>query len=148
MSSDLTTMIVGAAAWTVAIPAVKVAGNGVTTGGNGSKVLALLVGFVIAWSTTPLLSMLMGWKTPNQKVRGVALVSTKAAGICIRSGFISSHLLTPPYPLQALGTAQVIDGMAHLFYPAIYHENPNVGLGCAGNIFYGAGLLGILSAYQ
>ena len=29
-----------------------------------------------------------------------------------------------------------------------YHDNPDIGLGCAGNIFYGAGLLGIFSAYQ
>ena len=76
MSSDLTTMIAGATAWAMAIPAVKFAGNAVATGGNGSKALALVVGVGIAWSTTPLMSMLMGWKTPNQKVRGIALVST------------------------------------------------------------------------
>jgi hypothetical protein len=50
--------------------------------------------------------------------------------------------------LQALGTAQVIDGLCHLFYPSFYHNDATVGLACAGNIFYGAGLLGILSAYQ
>ena len=49
---------------------------------------------------------------------------------------------------QALGTAQIIDGLVHLFYPSFYHDNPAIGLGCAGNIFYGAGLLGIFSAYH
>ncbi|CAB9516179.1 expressed unknown protein [Seminavis robusta] len=119
--ADLTTMAAGATAWAMAIPAVKIAGNGVATGSDTNKGLALLVGIGIAYATTPLLSLVLGWKTASEKVRGVAL---------------------------ALGTAQTIDGLVHLFYPSFYHENPTVGLGCAGNIFYGAGLLGIFSAYQ
>ncbi|KAL7560103.1 hypothetical protein ACA910_005359 [Epithemia clementina (nom. ined.)] len=124
-------MAAGATAWALAIPVVQIAGRGITPatmgagrGGeilSGAKILALLVGMGVAYSTTPLLSALMGWKTPSEKVRGIAL---------------------------ALGTAQVLDGLVHMLYPSFYDRNPNVGLACAGNIFYGAGLLGIFSAYQ
>lgn len=74
-SNDLITMAVGASAWVLVIPAVRIAGRGVATGESMEKGLALLVGIGISYSTTPLLSKLLGWRTSNQKVRGVALVS-------------------------------------------------------------------------
>jgi hypothetical protein len=86
-SSDLVTMIVGASAWAMAIPAVKIAGKGVVTGQSTGKCLALIAGLGIAYATTPLLSMLMGWKTPNQKVRGVALVSDLGLFQIIKESF-------------------------------------------------------------
>jgi hypothetical protein len=119
--SDLTTMAVGAVGWAAAIPAVKMAGAGVAAGGAGEKSLALVIGVGIAAATTPLLSYLLQWQTPHERVRGVAL---------------------------ALGAAQVTDGLFHLFWPAFYAVDAHVGLACAGNIFYGAGLLGIFSAYM
>jgi hypothetical protein len=64
---------------------------------------------------------IMGWKTPHERARGVAL---------------------------AIGAAQVTDGLMHLFTPDFYSADRNVGLACAGNIFYGAGLLGIFQAYM
>ena len=119
--SDLQSLAVGAAGWAVAIPAVKIAGSGVANGGTNEKALALVVGIGIASCTTPLLSYIMSWKTPHERVRGIAL---------------------------ALGAAQVTDGLMHLFFPEFYSADKAVGLACAGNIFYGAGLLGIFSAYQ
>ena len=121
LQDDIKTMVLGAIGWTVAIPAVKIAGSAVATpSSNGNKIMAVLVGIGIAASTTPILSFVRGWKTPTEKVRGVAL---------------------------ALGTAQVIDGLVHIFMPNFYDQNLNVSVGCAGNIFFGAGLLGIFSAY-
>jgi hypothetical protein len=118
---DLKTIGVGTLAWTLAIPAVKVAGNGVATGGTGSKILALIVGTGIAAGTTPILSYIMNWKTQYSRVRGIAI---------------------------ALGTAQTIDGLVHLFFPQFYSDNHHVGIMCSANIFFGAGLLGIFSSYQ
>ena len=123
-TDDMFTMALGAGAWAVAIPAVKIAGTSVAnepTGENTTKVLACVVGVGIAYITTPLLSYIRNWKTSNEKVRGIAL---------------------------ALGTAQVVDGLCHMFYPTFYTNDPSTGLACAGNIFYGAGLLGIFSAIQ
>jgi hypothetical protein len=48
----------------------------------------------------------------------------------------------------ALGVAQVTDGLMHMFYPSFYSSDRDVGIACASNIFLGAGLLGIFSAYQ
>jgi type IV secretory pathway VirB2 component (pilin) len=120
LRDDITTMIAGAAAWMCAIPAVQVAGRSVAKGGTGTKVGAVVAGVIIAYGTTPLLSYLFGWKTAHQKVRGIAL---------------------------ALGTAQVIDGLVHIFQPSFYSNGHQEGIGCAGNIFLGAGLLGIFSTY-
>jgi len=128
--SDLSIMAVGAAAWALAIPAVQAAGRGVGSYREAShdrvpylvvRSGALIVGAGIAAVTPPMLSYLLCWKTSTEKVRGVAL---------------------------ALGTAQVLDGLVHLFWPNFYDKDPHTGLACAGNIFYGAGLLGILSALQ
>lgn len=130
--NDLKLMAAGAIAWTVAIPAVRIAGNalvGSTGAGTDeghdddkstAKIGAVVVGVTIAVGTATFLPYTMGWKTPYEKVRGIAL---------------------------ALGTAQTIDGLVHIFYPAFYASSPAVALGCAANIFFGAGLLGILSAY-
>jgi hypothetical protein len=131
---DVKSIIAGMVAWLVAIPPVMIAGNAVsavvdptattTKGSDGRLVLnraaAVVVGVGIAKVTTPALSYIMGWTTPSQKVRGIAL---------------------------ALGAAQTLDGIVHLFYPTFYANDPTVGLACAGNIFLGAGLLGIFSAY-
>jgi hypothetical protein len=78
------------------------------------------MGVGIAYGTTPLLSCLMGWKTSERKVRGIAL---------------------------ALGTACVLDGLVHIFLPTFYSKSYEEGIGCAGNIFLVAGLTGIFSAY-
>jgi hypothetical protein len=130
--NDFKLMAAGAIAWTVAIPAVRIAGNAlVGSTGDGStegtddnkstaKVGAVFVGVAIAVGTVKFLPYIMGWTTPYEKVRGIAL---------------------------ALGTAQTLDGLVHMFYPAFYASSPAVALGCAANIFFGAGLLGILSAY-
>lgn len=77
-------------------------------------------GVGLAAVTTPVLGYLLGWRTREERVRGIAI---------------------------ALGTAQTIDGLVHFFYPTLYAADPRVGIGAAGNIFLGAGLLGIFSAY-
>jgi hypothetical protein len=121
LRDDIMTVIAGAAGWTCAIPAVKVAGRAVANSDSfGTKVAAILVGVGIAYGTTPLMSHIMDWKTPERKVRGIAL---------------------------ALGTAQLIDGLVHIFLPTFYSKSYEEGIGCAGNIFLGAGLLGIFSVY-
>lgn len=122
---DFKSLVAGVVAWVLAVPPVTVVGHAVVAINDeqdktANKIGALVVGVVVAGATTPLLSYVMGWKTPSQKVRGVAL---------------------------ALGAAQTLDGLVHIFYPAFYAADPTVGLGCAGNIFWGAGLLGIFSAY-
>jgi ethanolamine transporter EutH len=145
-SKDLKTIIAGAIAWTIAIPAVKIAGQAITTVSTATtpikkdedssstvkdktdlkknllvkKTAAVILGFGIAALTSKLLPQIMDWKTQYEKVRGIAL---------------------------ALGTAQTIDGLVHIFYPAFYATSPSVSLGCAANIFLGAGLLGLFSAY-
>jgi len=64
---------------------------------------------------------ILGWKTQPERVRGIAL---------------------------ALGTAQVLDGLVHFFKPNFYSSDHEESLASAGNIFFGAGMLGILSAYM
>ena len=119
---DMKALAAGVMAWTVAIPAVKIAGNGVASNeGYFAKIVALGVGAGIAACTTPLLGSMMGWRTSNERVRGIAL---------------------------ALGAAQVVDGLVHLFNPTFYNNDHRVGIACAGNIFYGAGLLGIFSCFM
>lgn len=71
-------MAVGAVAWAMAIQPVKLVGRAVASERSdkyANKGMALVVGLGIAYSTTPLLSKLLGWKTPSEKVRGIALVS-------------------------------------------------------------------------
>jgi type IV secretory pathway VirB2 component (pilin) len=120
--SDLITLAAGGAAWTLAIVPVKSVGAFCANGdGPANKMLAMILGVGIAYYATPILSFVLGWTTPYQKVRGVAL---------------------------ALGAAQLTDGVTHMWFPTFYNSDHEVGILCASNIFYGAGLLGIFSAYQ
>lgn len=118
--NDLKTMAAGAAAWAIAVPAVRFAGSACTSS-EANRYAAVVAGVGIAYATTPLLSKLMKWKTPSEKVRGIAL---------------------------ALGTAQVIDGLLHIFVPSFYSDHADTKVACAGNVFLGAGLLGLFSAFQ
>lgn len=119
-TSDATALVAGVAAWAAVIPLVKLAGPVVANGSTGTKValFAALVGF--SATTTPIMSRVLGWRTSNEKVRGIAL---------------------------ALGAAQVADGLAHFFYPTIYSPDARVAVGAAGAIFAAAGALGIFSAH-
>jgi hypothetical protein len=122
ISSDLITIATGVAGWSLAIVPVKSVGA-FCGGGDGpaNKIFAMTLGVGIAYCTTPILSFVLGWTTPYQKVRGVAL---------------------------ALGAAQVTDGVMQMWFPTFYNSDHGIGILCASNIFYGAGLLGIFSAYQ
>eukprot|EP01033_Poteriospumella_lacustris_P009941 gene9941-7116_t len=119
-TQDLTSLGAGVAIWASVIPVVKYAGQVCVDKGNTGKNLFLLIGVGIAAVTTPAMSYLMGWKTREAKIRGIAL---------------------------ALGTAQTLDGVVHMLYPHFYSTIPSVALAAAGNIFWGAGLLGIFSVY-
>lgn len=119
-NGDLKALVAGAVAWLLVIPAVKLAGSVVAEGGVGTKLGMVAVGAGISVTTTPILSRLLGWTTRADRVRGIAL---------------------------ALGAAQTIDGLVHFFAPDFYASDPRVGLASAGNIFLGAGLLGIFSVY-
>ena len=121
-TKDIKALGMGALAWSLAVPAVKIAGSACAVADpTTNQYISLVFGAGLAVITTPLLSRLMGWSTPHERVRGIAL---------------------------ALGVAQTMDGLLHLFRPDFYAADPRTGLACAGNIFYGAGLLGILSAYM
>eukprot|EP00750_Incisomonas_marina_P026512 INCI5917.6.p1 GENE.INCI5917.6~~INCI5917.6.p1 ORF type:complete len:124 (-),score=24.20 INCI5917.6:173-544(-) len=118
---DAKALVVGVAAWTAAIPAVILAGRVTTPEASVTgKVIAVGFGVGLAAVTTPLLSYFCGWETRPQRVRGIAL---------------------------ALGAAQTIDGVVHLAYPEFYSKVPAEAIASAGNVFFGAGLLGILSVY-
>lgn len=119
-TSDTLAMLAGAGAWAAVIPIVKYAGEACEVGGNNTKIAFLGFGVVLAGVTTPLMSYLLGWKTREARIRGIAL---------------------------ALGMAQTLDGVVHVLYPNFYSSNPSFALASAGNIFWGAGLLGILSVY-
>ncbi len=120
-AEDLKSAVAGAAAWALAIVPVKLVGAATTASSPvTNKLLALALGAGISAATTPLLSAVLGWKTSNDKVRGVAI---------------------------ALGVAQTLDGVVHIFAPNFYSDDPAVALAGAGNVFYGAGILGILSAF-
>ena len=121
LTNDFKTMIMGVAGWSIAVPAVKIAGQACVAS-NGNKAGAVVFGVGLAYITTPLLARIAGWKTPTEKVRGVALALALAA--------------------------QMVDGLVHIFFPSFYTDHPPTGLACAGNIFWGAGLLGIFSAFQ
>ena len=118
---DAKSFAAGFAAWAAAIPIVKVAGEYTADGATGKLLMMGSVGLGIAFATTPLLSAILGWRTREQRVRGIAI---------------------------ALGVAQTIDGVVHLLYPSFYSSNPSVALSAAGHIFFGAGALGILSAFS
>ncbi|KAG7368403.1 hypothetical protein IV203_031146 [Nitzschia inconspicua] len=121
-SSDLLTLAAGAGAWAVAIVPVKTVGSFcANSDGPSNNIIAMALGVGIAYATTPIMSFLLGWTTPYQKVRGIAL---------------------------ALGAAQVTDGIINMWFPSFYSSDHHVGVLCASNIFYGAGLLGIFSAFQ
>ena len=64
---------------------------------------------------------MLGWKTSEEKTRGIAL---------------------------ALGTAQILDGIVHLTYPNVYSDDQTEAIASAGNIFLVAGMLGVLSVLQ
>jgi hypothetical protein len=118
--NDVVSLLTGAGAWAVAIPLVKYAADACANGGTDTKVLFLGIGVGIAWVTTPLLSSILGWRTRQARIRGIAL---------------------------ALGMAQTLDGVVHLLYPNFYSASSSAAIAGAGNIFWGAGLLGILSVY-
>jgi len=119
-ADDLKSLAVGVVAWTAVIPAVKAVGSFCANGGTKEKLIAVALGVAVAASTTPILSRLLGWRTREQRVRGIAL---------------------------ALGAAQTIDGLTHIFNPTFYSANAGSAISSAGNIFLGAGLLGIASTF-
>jgi hypothetical protein len=122
ISSDIITLAAGVGAWGIAILPVKAVGDFCAkSDGPANKIVAMGLGVGIAYFTTPLMSYFLGWTTPYQKVRGIAL---------------------------ALGAAQVTDGIVQMWFPTFYHRDHHVAILSASNIFYGAGLLGIFSAYQ
>lgn len=121
LSADAVNIAAGAAAWGAAVPLVRAVGPIVASGSRGAKLGAYLLAVGISAATTPLLARLLGWRNPQERVRGIAL---------------------------ALGTAQTIDALVHFFVPAFYSTNPATALGCSGAVFAAAGSLGIFSAYQ
>lgn len=120
MPHDAVLFPLGGAAWLVAVPIVKFACK--VSAGNevGPKIATMALGALIAAVTTPVASMLVGWKSRDEKVRGIAIM---------------------------LGVAQMIDGVVHLFFPAFYSSNTQQATAASGNIFFGAGALGIASAF-
>jgi drug/metabolite transporter (DMT)-like permease len=119
--SDGKSAVAGAVFWAAAVPVVKFVGP-LTAGKPTPLTLAAVGAFQVglAYATTPVLSLLLGWKTRDDKVRGIAI---------------------------GLGVAQALDGLCHLLAPRFYHEDADKAISCAGNIFLGAGLLGIFSAF-
>ena len=120
VNGDLVAIGAGIVVWGAVIPLVRAVARAsvspspaVTTG-----LLGLHVG--IAYATTPILSSLLKWNTPTDKVRGIAL---------------------------ALGTANALDGVAHLVWPTLYSGDAKEQVAAAGNVFLAAGLLGVFSAY-
>jgi hypothetical protein len=116
---DSVSLAAGAAAWAAAVPLVRAVGPVVANGGARTRGGVLLLALAIGAGTTPLLARLLGWKSSAERVRGVAL---------------------------ALGAAQTLDGVVHLFAPTFYSAKHSEALGAAGSIFSAAGLLGIFSA--
>jgi len=120
MSADAKALIAGAAIWAAIIPLVTLAGRA-TAGSTATQKLGLLALHVgIAAATPPVLSYVLGLKTSSERLRSITL---------------------------ALGAAQLLDGVAHIVHPAIYSTSSDVAIASAGNIFLGAGLLGIYSVY-
>ena len=110
----------GAGAWAVAVPLVRAVGPIIARGSPAAKGGVVLMCVAIAAATTPLLARILGWRTPHERVRGVAL---------------------------GLGMAQLLDGAVHTLRPTLYSEDARAALGGAGAIFTAAGALGIFSAY-
>jgi hypothetical protein len=108
-------------AWTMAIVPPETIGKAIADGGIGTKVFAIVLSAGIAAGTTPLQLYIMDWKTPHARVGDIAI---------------------------AIGTAQTMDGLVHLFIPNFYNEDRHTAVMCSANIFFLAGLLGIFSAYM
>lgn len=117
---DVIALGAGVAVWVAVIPLVQYAGRVCVEQGQTGKNLFLLIGVGIAAATTPAVSYALGWKTRDAKIRRIAL---------------------------ALGAANTIDGLVHILYPHFYSSASPIALAAAGNIFWGAGLLGIFSVY-
>jgi hypothetical protein len=123
-SFDAKALLAGGIAWVCVIPIVRGVGRytGAQTNDQGTrKAIGMGAGVIVAAATTPFVGAVLGWETSEEKTRGIAL---------------------------ALGVPQVIDGVVHLLFPNFYDKDDQVALQCAGHIFLGAGLLGILSCYQ
>jgi len=116
---DAKTLIAGAAAWACAVPVVRFAGPLIARGG-GPRLAALALCGAIALSTTPVVSYILGWRSRAERMRGIAL---------------------------ALGAAQAIDGLVHVFVPRFYGADADASLGACSSIFLTAGLTGLASAY-
>lgn len=117
---DLIAIGAGVVVWGAVIPLVRVVARASVSPSPAvaTGLLGLHVG--IAYATTPILSSLLRWNTPADKVRGIAL---------------------------ALGTANALDGVAHLVWPTLYSGDAKEQVAAAGNVFLAAGLLGVFSAY-
>lgn len=119
-SNDATSAGFGVLGWAVAVPVVRLAGEISKSHGDSAKWGVLGLGFSISLFTTPLGGSLLGWKTQDSRIRGIAI---------------------------ALGTAQMIDGVVHMFYPDFYSADPTEARASSAAIFFGAGCLGVLSCF-
>ena len=119
-AADLKALAAGAAAWAAAVPIVKLVGPTVASGKPAAKAGILLLCLGISAATTPLLARVLGWRSPSERVRGIAL---------------------------ALGMAQCVDGLVHFVAPTFYSNDAHAALGSAGAVFFAAGTLGIFSAF-
>lgn len=115
---DLKTMAADPSTCTDVTMPVSTLGKLESDGETATKLLAFIVGIVIAAGTTSLLPYLTNWKSQYVCFRGIAI---------------------------ALGSAQTIDGLMHLFPPHFYGEDHYIM--CSASIFFGAGLLGIFITY-
>jgi uncharacterized oligopeptide transporter (OPT) family protein len=118
---DAVALAAGAAGWVVAIPVVQFAGSLAKNEQTPNKLLVLGLGFVISLATTPLIGYFLGWKTRASRIRGIAL---------------------------ALGMAQTIDGVVHMFHPEFYSADKVAAHYASSSIFFGAGVLGIASVFS
>jgi len=122
LGDDLASLGIGALAWASVIPLVSFAGEAIKRQNSsvGPKLLFLGVGAALALVTTPLLARILGWRTRHARVRGIAL---------------------------SLGTAQTLDGIVHMFFPQFYSNDPIAAHYASACVFFGAGTLGIASAF-
>jgi hypothetical protein len=123
-SFDSKALLVGGIAWVCVIPLVRGIGRYTaarTSNRDTRKAIGMGAGVIVAAVTTPLISAMLGWETREEKTRGIAL---------------------------GLGVPQLIDGVVHILFPNFYDKDDQIAIQCAGHIFWGAGLLGILSCYQ
>jgi hypothetical protein len=123
-SFDAKALLIGGIGWVGVIPLVRGIGRYTAARTNNQdtrKAIGMGAGVIIAAVTTPLISSVLGWETTEEKTRGIAL---------------------------GLGVAQLTDGVVHLLFPSFYDKDDQTAIQCAGHIFWGAGLVGILSCYQ